>query len=63
MADEKKLLNSVQAAQYLNLRPQTLANWRFERRKLNYIKVGRSIKYEISELDRFIAENRIVVDA
>lgn len=59
----KRFWGSNEAAAYLNIKPQTLANWRHTRKNLNYIKIGRKIMYEQSELDSYIQKNRVLLDA
>lgn len=59
----KRLLTTKETAEYLRVKTQTLANWRHNRVKLNYVKIGRIPMYEKSELDRFINDNRVVLDA
>ena len=49
------LLTRTEAAEYLGVRPQTLAAWASTRRYgLRYIKVGRSVRYRKADLDRFL---------
>ncbi len=57
----KKLLTSSQAADYLGLNPQTLHNWRFSGKNLNYVKLGSRVLYEEEELERFIERSRVEV--
>ena len=57
-----KLLNSKEAAEFLGLKVQTLHNWRFIGKNLDYIKVGRLCMYEMDELERFITESRVNVN-
>lgn len=57
------LLNTKQAAERLNVEVQTLCNWRHQRRGPSYVKMGRFIMYEDCSLDRFISENRVILDA
>ena len=53
-------LGTKDAAQFLGLKEQTLAIWRSAKRyDLPYIRVGRSIRYRISDLERFL-ERRTV---
>lgn len=50
-----RLLAPPPAAEYLGVRPQTLAAWRCNRRyPLPFIRVGRSIKYRESDLRAFL---------
>lgn len=51
----EKLLNSQEASQYLGVTRDTLAVWRTTRRyELPYIKVGRLVKYRLSDLDKWL---------
>ena len=59
-ADQLKLLNPKQAAEFLTLKESTLAIWRCTQRyDLPFIKVGRSIAYDLKDLVAF-AERRKV---
>ena len=49
------LLTAEQAAAYLNVKPQTLATWRCTKRYgLPWVKVGRSVRYRLEDVKRFI---------
>ena len=49
------LLTRQQAAEFLGLRPQTLATWASAQRyALPYIKVGRSVRYRLRDLQDFL---------
>lgn len=51
----EKLLNTSEASQYLGVTRDTLAVWRTTRRyELPYIKVGRLVKYRLSDLDNWL---------
>lgn len=51
------LLNRTEAAQYLGVKPQTLAVWATTKRyDLPYVKVGRLVKYRQDALDEFIQD-------
>ena len=52
------LLDRQEAAAYLGLKPQTLANWAVTRvHNLPYVKVGRNVRYRKQDLDAFIQRN------
>ena len=54
------LLTNDQAANYLGVAPNSLAVWRTTKRyPIKYIKVGRLVKYRISDLNTFL-ESRTV---
>lgn len=50
------LLDPRQAAEYLRVKPQTLANWRMNGRGPEYVRLGRLIRYRIAQLEAWIAE-------
>ena len=57
------LLDERQAASFLGISPGTLSVWRTTRRyPLPYIKVGRVVRYRVSDLRAFI-ESRTVAGA
>ncbi|WP_249354852.1 helix-turn-helix domain-containing protein [Ralstonia sp. 3PA37C10] len=52
------LLDRQEAAAYLGLKPQTLANWAVTKaHNLPYVKVGRNVRYRKQDLDAFIQRN------
>ncbi len=57
------LLSAEQAAELLDTNTGTLAVWRCTRRypTLRYVKVGRSVKYRLADIEAFI-EARTVGD-
>jgi len=54
------LCTREQAAEYLGVKPQTLAVWLSTRRyRLPVVKVGSLVRYRLSDLERFL-ESRTV---
>lgn len=52
-----KLLDEKQAAEHLTLSPGTLQVWRSTGRySLPFIKVGRSVRYRLDDLNEWLAE-------
>jgi excisionase family DNA binding protein len=52
----KSLLDEKQAAEYLTLSPGTLSVWRSTGRyALPFVKVGRMVRYRLSDLDAWLA--------
>ena len=50
-----RLLSRQEAADFLGVRPQTLAVWASTgRHSLRFIKVGRLVKYRLDELEAFL---------
>lgn len=57
---DKRLLTAREAADLLHIKPQTLAMWRrlpnTDRRFIEYIRIGRNIRYRYSDLMLYIAK-------
>lgn len=57
---QSDLLSRDEAAQYLGVSPKTLATWHCRGRyALPVVKLGRSVKYRVADLEKFI-ESRTV---
>lgn len=59
MSEEKqeldKLLTNKQTANILGLSVATVNNWRYqEDRPLPYVKVGRAVRYRLSDVQKYI---------
>jgi excisionase family DNA binding protein len=55
-----KLLTRLEAAQYLGVTEQTLAVWACVKRyNLPYVKVGRLVKYRLTDLEAFLARRTV----
>lgn len=66
MATEREpLLTRVEAAEFLNVRPSTLAVWNCTgRHGVPVIKIGRTVRYRRSDLEQWLAARQEnVVDA
>ncbi len=50
------LLTPEQAAERLGIAPQTLSDWRVRRRNLDFIKVGKLVRYRASAIEKFIVD-------
>ena len=54
------LLTPEDAAELLGVNPQTLAVWRSTKRySIPYIKIGRTIRYAPSDLEDYLAQQRV----
>ena len=54
------LLKREQAAAYLGIKPQTLAVWHTTGRyRLPVVKVGRAVRYRMSDLDEFLSRRTV----
>jgi len=59
-AGPDRLLRRAEAARYLGLCEQTLAQWVTAKRyDLRFIKLGRAVRYSKADLDRFVAEHTV----
>lgn len=55
-----ELIDRKKAAGYLGVSPGTLANWQSTGfRKVPHVKIGKRVRYRISDLDRFILSNLV----
>ncbi len=55
MDNKDKLLTREEAAKYLGVAKTTLANWHVsKKRNITVVKIGRLVKYKLSDLDAFI---------
>ena len=62
-ADTPLLLDERQAAAYLSKPMGTLRQWRHRGLGPAYVKLGMSIRYKRTDLDRFIDANTVVPGA
>jgi Helix-turn-helix domain len=58
-----QMLNDIQAAGFLGLKPQTLRNMRHYGEGPIYHKLGRRVVYRIADLEKYLAERRIDPEA
>lgn len=58
-----KHCNEFAAADYLSLSVATLRDWRIRKRGPVYSKFGKSVRYSISELDRFAEAAKVRMHA
>lgn len=58
MDNKHELLSRNEAAKYLGVSKGTLEVWACTKRyQLPFIKIGRLVKYRLSDLNKFIEEN------
>lgn len=53
-----ELVNIAEAARFLAVSPSTLYGWVWQRR-IAFVKVGRAVRFDMADLERFVAQNRI----
>lgn len=55
-----KLKSRTEAAEFLNIEPQTLASWACNGRYgLPFVKIGRRVMYRVTDLQAFIERNTV----
>jgi len=54
VANPDRLLSRIEAAEFLNLKPQTLAIWSCTGKHLPVVRLGRTVRYRLSDLESFI---------
>jgi excisionase family DNA binding protein len=54
---ESGLITVQEAAKFLAVSTSTLYGWVYQRR-IPFVKVGRALRFEMAELQRFIQSNR-----
>ena len=50
------VINEVEASEKLHVATQTLRNWRHQRKGPPYLKIGRSVRYSLEDLAKYIEE-------
>jgi excisionase family DNA binding protein len=58
----REYLKREEAAKIVRVAPQTLAKWASERVHLPFIKVGRHVRYRLSDLQDWLAKQTVQVD-
>ncbi len=52
-------LTARQAAEFLGLKKNTLDIWRLKGKGPNYTRLGKAVRYRMSDLEKFIADNTV----
>lgn len=48
------ILNTEEAAKYLNVQPATLEQWRWNGKGPRFVKIGRACRYRQADLEAFL---------
>ena len=59
--DTKKLLTAEEVAVLTGLAVETLAQWRSQRRGIPYLKIGRAVRYDASDVQQYLEGCRVSV--
>lgn len=54
--DRDTLLTREQSAEVLNLKPQTLAAWAITGKGPPIVRLGRAVRYRLSDLTKFVEQ-------
>lgn len=54
-----KLLTPAEAAEMLGLDLSTLANWRCERRRVPFVKIGRTVRYRLADIEKLLEDGKV----
>jgi len=54
-----QVVKEIRAAEILCVAVQTLRNWRHQRKGPAYLKISRSVRYRLEDLENFMASKRI----
>ena len=58
LSDEHNLMTIEEAAEFLSVSTSTLYGWVWQRR-IPFVKVGRALRFEIRDLEKFIQSHRV----
>lgn len=59
VSNPRPLLNDEQAAKFLNVAKGTLPVWRNKGKGPRYLKIENSVRFQLSDLRKYISENTI----
>ena len=60
--EKVRLMNIRDAARYLGTTPATLYT-KIWRREITFVKIGRSVRFDVKDLDALIEESKVKPDA
>jgi predicted DNA-binding transcriptional regulator AlpA len=55
----RKALDEKQTARIMGVAVQTLRNWRHQRKGPSYIKMGRSVRYQLNDIQEYLDKWKI----
>jgi excisionase family DNA binding protein len=56
--DGMRLLDVREAARFLGTTPKTLYTWAWKR-KIDFVKIGRNLRFDVRDLERLINEAKV----
>jgi excisionase family DNA binding protein len=63
MLGVKRLLTAEEVASLTSLSEETLAQWRSQRRGIPYLKIGRAVRYDPTDVQAYLEGCRVSVSA
>ena len=63
MLGVKRLLTAEEVASLTGLSEETLAQWRSQRRGIPYLKIGRAVRYDPTDVQAYLEGCRVSVSA
>ncbi len=58
-AGAKKVCTRKEAAEIVGFQPQTLSVWAMTGKYLPFVKVGRSVRYKLADLEEFVERHTV----
>lgn len=55
----KQYIDETEVERLTGMKVQTLRNWRFQRRGFPYVKISRSIRYDLDDVIAFMQSRKI----
>ncbi len=63
MAEQSQFLTTEDVAELMGLSVETLAQWRSQRRGIPYLKIGRAVRYDPTDVQVYLEGCRVSVSA
>lgn len=57
--DDEKYLNEVEVSKMLGISLSTLRSNRSKKKGLPFIKIGRSVRYRLSDIQKYMEEHKV----
>jgi excisionase family DNA binding protein len=61
MNRDSQLMSPEEVAEFTGLSPETLAQWRSQKRGIPYLKIGRSVRYDLADVQTYLEGCRVSV--
>ena len=58
---DKALLTAEQVAKLTSMAIETLAQWRSQKRGIPYLKIGRAVRYDAADVQKYLEGCRVSV--